>query len=59
MELDEILGSLAPTGEIPHNPMDIAVQFLLVADRWVREHGPQLRRLVRFSITASFIVMRR
>ena len=114
MELDEILGSLAPTGEIPHIPMDIAVPFLLVAVRWVREHGPeiadaldhseeayaqaaargrdakicgwvalrslrrfrfehppmidgrqspesvgllQLRRLVRFSITASFIVV--
>ena len=42
MELEELLGSLAPTGEIPHVPMDIAVPFLLVAVRWVREHGPEI-----------------
>lgn len=42
MELDELLGSLAPTGEIPHIPMDIAVPFLLMAVRWVREHGPEV-----------------
>jgi len=40
--LDELLGSLAPTGEIPHVPMDIAVPFFLVAVRWVREHGPEI-----------------
>ncbi len=33
MELDELLGSLAPTGEIAHIPMDIAVPLLLVAVR--------------------------
>jgi integrase len=42
MELDELLGSLVPTGEIPHIPMDIAVPFFLVAVRWVREHGPEV-----------------
>jgi len=42
MELDELLGSLTPTGEIPHIPMDIAVPFFLVAVRWVREHGPEI-----------------
>jgi len=42
MELDELLGSLAPTGEIPHIPMDIAVPFLLLAVRWVREYGPEI-----------------
>jgi hypothetical protein len=36
MELDELLRSLAPAGEIPHVPMDIAVPFFLVAVRWVR-----------------------
>jgi hypothetical protein len=42
MELEEILGGQAATGEIAHIPMDIAVPFLLVAVRWVREHGPEI-----------------
>jgi integrase len=42
MELRELLGSLANTGEIPHIPMDVAVPFVLVAVRWVREHGPEI-----------------
>jgi hypothetical protein len=42
MELDEILGGQAATGEIAHIPMDIAVPFLLVAVRWVREQGPEI-----------------
>ncbi len=42
MELDEIQGGQAATGEIPHIPMDIAVPFFLVAVRWVREHGPEI-----------------
>jgi len=42
LELQELLGSLAPTGEIPHIPMDLAVPFVMVAVRWVREHGPEI-----------------
>jgi len=42
MDLDELLGSLAATGEIPHIPSEIAVPFLLVAVRWVREYGPEI-----------------
>jgi integrase len=42
MELQELLGSLANTGEIPHIPTDVAVPFVLVAVRWVREHGPEI-----------------
>ena len=42
MELEELLGSLAPTGEIPHVPMDIAVPFLLVAGRWCASTVPRL-----------------
>jgi len=42
MEVDEILGGQAATGEIPHIPMDIAVPFLVVAVRWVREYGPEI-----------------
>src|SRR6266851_241640 len=42
MELDEILGGQAATGEIAHIPMDIAVPFLLIAVRWVREYGPEI-----------------
>lgn len=42
MELHELLGSLANTGEIPHIPMDIAVPFILTAVRWVQEHGPEI-----------------
>jgi hypothetical protein len=42
MDLDELVGSLTATGEIPHIPMDIAVPFFLVAVRWVREHGPEI-----------------
>jgi hypothetical protein len=42
MELDELVGSLAPTGEIPHIPMDVAVPFLLLAVRWVREYGAEI-----------------
>jgi integrase len=42
MELHELLGSLANTGEIPHIPMDIAVPFILAAVRWVREYGPEI-----------------
>src|SRR5439155_183882 len=33
-ELQELLGSLANTGEIPHIPTDVAGPFVLVAVRW-------------------------
>jgi integrase len=42
MELQELLGSLAATGEIPHIPADVAVPFVLLAVRWVRGHGPEI-----------------
>jgi len=52
MELDELVGSLAPTGEIPHIPTDIAVPFLLVAVRWVREYGPDIAAALEHCDTA-------
>jgi hypothetical protein len=42
MELHELRGSLANTGEIPYIPMDLAIPFVLVAVQWVRDHGPEI-----------------
>ena len=44
MELQELLGSLTPTSEIPHIPMDLAVLFMLVAVRALRGSGSSILR---------------
>jgi hypothetical protein len=53
MELPELLGSLAYSGEIPHIPMDVAVPFVLIAVRWVREHGPEIATALEQAEAAS------